>query len=119
MKNEPYTIAFRDSCNFLSSSLAGLENILRESGHQFDILKQAHAGKYTERAAELLEISQKKGIFPYDFLTEPEKFDCKELPPAEHFKNTLNNEDLDEMEPSQEVLEARREEAVKVFEAVG
>ena len=51
----------------------------------------------------------KKGIFPYDFLTTLEKFECKELPSAKQFKNTLDNEDLDEMEPSQDVLEARRE----------
>ena len=75
--------------------------------------------KYPIKEDQLFEISKRKGIFPYDFFTGPEKFECEELPPAKHFKNTLNNEDLDEMEPSQEVLEARRDEAVKVFNAVG
>ena len=107
MEKKPYSIPFRDSCNFLSSSLATLVTILRKSNHSFAILRRALDKKYLERADVLFELSKMKGVFPYDFLTGPEKLDCETLPPPDQFKNTLTNEDLDEMEPSQEVLEAR------------
>ena len=119
MEKKPYSIAFRDSCNFLSSSLDTLVTILRNSNHSFAILKRALAKKYPERADVLFELSKMQGVFPYDFLTGPEKLSCVTLPPPDQFKNTLTNEDLDEMEPSQEVLEARRAQAVRVWEAVG
>ena len=48
------------------------------------------------------------------FFTGPEKFTCENLPPSDQFKYTLTNEDLDEMEPSQDVLEARCALAVMV-----
>ena len=55
-----------------------------------------------------IQVFSSEGNFSHDFLTWPDKFDCKELPSAEHINNILNNKDLDEVEPSQEVLDARR-----------
>jgi len=36
-----------------------------------------------------------KGVYPYSYVTSPEKFDDTQLPPIEAFYNTLTDEPLD------------------------
>ena len=119
METKPYSIAFIDSCNFLSAPLDTLVTILRKSNHPFNILKRALEQKYPNKVDDLFQLSKTKGVFPYDFLTGPEKLTDASLPPADQFKNTLTNEDLDEMAPSQEELERRRERAELAWDTVG
>ena len=78
-------LVFKDSCQFLASSLDKLvKNLTPED------LKHAR-----ELAAELevdVELLRRKGVYPYQWVDSPAKFEETALPPIEAFYNDLTSE---------------------------
>ena len=78
-------LKFIDSLQFMNSSLQSLvENI-----SSLDM-------KYTsqEFQGEKLQLMLKKGVYPYDYMNDFEKFKDKQLPPKEKFYRVLNDESI-------------------------
>ena len=83
-------LRFVDSFRFMSSSLDTLITNL-------DKIKCGNISRfYTGRKLELL---QRKGIYPYEYLNSVERLSGRQLPPKEIFYSKLNNEDI-----SQEIM---------------
>ena len=71
MKNKPYTVAFRDSFNFHSISLEKQVDILRDSGHNFDLLKTELAKEYPSE--DVQDLSFQKLPYPYEYFSGPHR----------------------------------------------
>ena len=84
-------IVFRDSLQFLFSSLEALAGSLIKSGRQnFNHLHQVIANRYTNANVELLE---RKGIFCYDYLDSFERVAETQLPERGQFFSKLTDEE--------------------------
>jgi len=79
-------LRFIDSFQFLSTSLENLVSLLLKSGRD----KFAHTIKHLGNHDSVFA----KGVYPYSYMTGPEKFGETQLPPIEAFHNTLNDEAL-------------------------
>jgi len=79
-------LKFLDSFQFLSTSLENLVSLLLKSGKQ----NFPHTTKYLGDN----EFTFAKGVYPYNYMTDPSKFDETELPSIENFYNTLHDEPL-------------------------
>ena len=77
-------IRFTDSFQFLSTSLDNLVSLLLKSGRDKFIHTTKHLGDS--------DLVFTKGIYPYSYMTGPEKFAETQLPPIEAFYNTLEEE---------------------------
>ena len=75
-------LRFIDSFKFMSSSLDSLINNLAKGGEQFFGFEE-----YNENQYKLLI---KKGIYPYEYMNDWDKFKENELPPREAFYSKLN-----------------------------
>ena len=75
-------LRFIDSFKFLSSSLDSLVNNLARGGEQFFGFDE-----YNENQYKLLI---KKGIYPYEYMNDWDKFKETKLPPKEAFYSKLN-----------------------------
>jgi len=76
-----------DSMSFLNGSLDKLVNTLKVSNHSFPIIKQWIPIK------EERELILRKGVYPYEFVTDMDKIDnCHELPPRESFFSRLSGQ---------------------------
>lgn len=84
--NEFIQIRFLDSFNFLSASLDKLVKTLQLE--DFINLKSHFPDT---RQFSLLT---RKGVYPYDYMTNWEKYDQKSLPSKCHFHNSMTNEDI-------------------------
>ena len=81
-KDKEKELRFIDSFKFMSSSLDSLTNNLVRGGQRLFGFE-----KYTPKQYELLV---KKGIYPYEYMSEWEKFKETKLPPKEAFYSKLN-----------------------------
>jgi len=79
-------LRFIDSFQFLSTKLENLVSLLLRSGRD----KFAHTTKYLGDS----DLVFAKGVYPYFYMTGPEKFGETQLPPIESFYNTLDEEAL-------------------------
>ena len=75
-------LRFIDSFKFMSSSLDSLIDNLAHGGSEFFGFKE-----YSENQYKLLI---KKGIYPYEYMTDWDKFKETKLPPREAFYSKLN-----------------------------
>ena len=88
-----------DSFQFMSSSLDKLvSNLPKEA---FKYTSQVFKGKK-------LDLMLKKGVYPYDFMDNFEKFDQTELPTKEQFYSTLDDQHItnDEYDHAKKVWKA-------------
>jgi len=76
-------LRFLDSLQFLNASLDKLVNTL-----------PADAFKFTSKFSPCPLFSKQKGIYPYEYMTDPSKFDETRLPSKEMFYNTLTETDI-------------------------
>ena len=81
-KSKEIELRFIDSFKFMSSSLDFLVNNLAKGGEQFFGFEE-----YNENQYKLLI---KKGIYPYEYMNNWDKFKENELPPREAFYSKLN-----------------------------
>ena len=82
-------MVFRDSLQFLCSSLEALASSLAKSGREkFIHLHEIISDRYPESPVELVE---RKGIFCYDYLDSFERFNEPTLPTREQFFSNLYN----------------------------
>jgi len=79
-------LRFLDSFQFLSTSLDNLVSLLLKSGRD----KFVHTTKLLGDN----DLVFAKGVYPYPYMTGPEKFQETCLPPIESFYDTLNDEPL-------------------------
>ena len=85
------SLRFVDSFAFLSSSLDTLSsNLLKDGPHNF---KHTLNGNYTEKQKELI---LKKGVYPYEYIDNFNKFDETELPPIDKFYSNLSEAGIKE-----------------------
>ena len=88
-------LVFKDSLQFLASSLETLAaNLLRSGEDRFKQLARA----FTEnnQPHPNFNLLLRKGVFPYEFLDSWEKMDEQQLPPRDAFFSRLNNEECKE-----------------------
>jgi hypothetical protein len=83
---------FVDSLAFLQASLAELCTDLKDSGHNYEILKQTYLvktnGKFDPKKYKML---LEKSFFPYEFCTSLRQMKkVKSLPDIEYFKSSLS-----------------------------
>ena len=83
-------LVFKDSFQFLSSSLASLTSNLLTSGK--DAFKQMRKGfeQYDDAKYEML---LRKGVYPYDYMDDEERFKEQKLPDREDFFSRLYQEE--------------------------
>ena len=81
-KSKEIELRFIDSFKFMSSSLDSLVNNLARGGSEFFGFEG-----YSENQYKLLI---KKGIYPYEYMTDWNKFKETKLPPREAFYSKLN-----------------------------
>ena len=83
---------FLDSAAFLAASLDTLASNLYDGGkgkHKFK-----HSLKYNDK--EHIDLLLKKGVFPYDYMTDWGVFDDTQLPPIDDFFSRLNDQNCSE-----------------------
>ena len=89
LNNNNLTLIFKDSFNFLSSSLDKITNSLKQSNCTFNILhNQMTKLGYSN---EVIESIKQKGVFPYEWFTDLSKLNETSLPPKNMFFSTLKN----------------------------
>ena len=81
-KSKEIKLRFIDSFKFMSSSLDSLVNNLARGGGKFFGFEE-----YSENQYKLLN---RKGIYPYEYMTDLDKFKETKLPPREAFYSKLN-----------------------------
>ena len=81
-RDKEIELIFIDSFKFMSSSLDSLTNNVVRGGKKLFGFEE-----YTPKQYELLV---KKGIYPYEYMSEWEKFKETKLPPKETFYSKLN-----------------------------
>jgi hypothetical protein len=75
-------LRFVDSFKFMASSLRSLLKNVKEFPHPSHIYQ-----------GEQLELLLKKGVYPYEWVDSPERFNETRLPPKEAFRSKLSGED--------------------------
>lgn len=86
LRGKDFKITFKDSCQFMPSSLDSLVKDLVDSKHNFKFMKK----EFGAQSAELL----RKGVMPYDWFDSPQKLSNKGLPKIEDFFNKLTKEKM-------------------------
>jgi hypothetical protein len=76
-------LRFVDSFKFMASSLSSLLKSVKEFPH----LRHIYQG-------EQLELLLTKGVYPYEWVDSPERFDETQLPHKEAFRSKLSGEDI-------------------------
>ena len=76
-------LRFLDSFQFLTASLDKLVNSL-----------PADAFKFTSKFSPSPHLAKQKGIYPYEYMTDPSKFDEPRLPPKDKFYSALLETDI-------------------------
>ena len=91
-------LEFKDSFSFLSSSLEKLvkltkyeDNKLRDNWQEH--FKYSFKGKYIKNEKDLFLLTE-KGVYPYDYCNDFNKFNDTELPEKKHFYSRLSEEDI-------------------------
>ena len=84
---------FIDSYQFLSCSLEQLvKNLAEEGDKHFTYLKRIFQHKWQ------IDLLLRKGVYCYEYVTEPSKFDETTLPPKSAFFSKLKNEHIIELD---------------------
>ena len=78
-------LKFIDSFQFMSSSLESLVKNISPCDMKYTL---------QEFQNEKLELMKRKGVYPYDYMDNFEKFNEKHLPPREEFYSILNDEHI-------------------------
>ena len=81
-KSKEIELRFIDSFKFMSSSLDSLVNNLARRGSEFFGFEEYSKNQY--------KLLIKKGIYPYEYMTDWDKFKETRLPPREAFYSKLN-----------------------------
>jgi hypothetical protein len=76
------SVRFLDSFRFLSQSLSSLASLLEKSEMKF-------VRKFYNSSEEF-DIASRKGVFPYEYISDLSKYEETDLPPKECFYNTLS-----------------------------
>ena len=79
-------LIFIDSFQFMNQSLSDLANFLPKDGF--------YHTKKNEFGSNNLELITKKGVYPYDFMDDFNKFKEEGLPSKENFYSKLTGEDI-------------------------
>ena len=96
---------FKDSLQFLGSSLATLAKNLEKTGlESFVQLRK----KFHGFEAEDMRLLVRKGVYPYEYMDSWEKMDERQLPPKEAFYSKLTDTDISDED---------YQHALKVFES--
>lgn len=86
-------LVFKDSYQFLASSLDQLaHNLLRTGRENFKHLES----DFADCNGQQKDLLFRKGIFPYEYLDSMERLDEQQLPPLEAFHNKLRQADISE-----------------------
>ena len=101
-KYKELDLRFIDSFKFMSSSLDSLVNNLAKGGHKFWGFEE-----FTDKQRELLI---RKGIYPYDYMNNWDRFNDNRLPKKEQFYSNLNMNGVSDIE---------HEHACKVWKEFG
>ena len=95
-------LEFKDSFSFLSSSLDKLvkltkyeDNKLRDNWQEH--FKYSVKGKYIKNEKDLFLLTE-KGVYPYDYCNDFNKFNDTELPEKKHFYSRLSEEDISDVD---------------------
>jgi len=99
----PFKIIFKDSYQFLTSSLENLIKSLKTSGgvEKFQILQNFYQNK------KELDLLTRKGVCPYEYVDSITKFSDRCLPPIEEFYSSLKGPtEEDDYEHAINVLKA-------------
>ena len=84
-------ILFKDSLQFLNSSLERLTECLLKGGREkFRHLLDGFSADENEHAN--VDMLLRKGVYPYDYMDAPERLGENELPPIEKFASRLRSE---------------------------
>jgi hypothetical protein len=87
LKGKGFTINFKDSMQFMASSLDNLVSTLVKSSNPFKYMNMVFS---SDKAKMLL----RKGVFPYDWYNEACKLDFNSLPPIEAFYSKLGKKHI-------------------------
>ena len=90
-------IVFRDSLQFLTSSLDFFVESFAKTGRQnFYLLHNTMRNFYPDATNKMVQLVEQKGMFCYDYIDKFKRFDETALPPREQFYNRLAGEDCSE-----------------------
>ena len=100
------SVELKDSCQLLNSSLDKLVNNLKEKGMQenktlsetFPITYNYFKKKWAHLDENLFEMLTKKGIYPYEYMDDWEKFKETKLPDKKEFFSKLYNKHITDEE---------------------
>ena len=86
-----YNLVFIDSLQFMNQSLANLVKNLPEDAY-----------KYTNEVfkGEKLQLMKQKGVYPYDYMSNFDKFNDTQLPTKDEFYSQMNNTHITDEEYS-------------------
>ena len=86
-----YNLVFIDSLQFMNQSLANLAKNLPEDAY-----------KYTNEVfkGEKLQLMKQKGVYPYDYMSNFDKFSDTQLPTKDEFYSQMNNTNITDEEYS-------------------
>ena len=86
-----YNLVFIDSLQFMNQSLANLVKNLPEDAY-----------KYTNEVfkGEKLQLMKQKGVYPYDYMSNFDKFNDTQLPTKDEFYSQMNNTNITDEEYS-------------------
>ena len=113
-----FGLVFRDTFNFLSTSLDKLvESVKKSSDGNLPILannlKDIDGKLYSN---EIIELASCKGVFPYDYMKDAKSLMLEGLPDKTYFKSILKNEDIESFDENR--LNERFEYATTVFKTI-
>ena len=80
-------LVLSDSMSFLGASLSALVDTLKVSKNNFDLLRD-----WLDNDEDKLQALLRKGVYPYEYMTDIEKVREKALPPIEAFTSKLGGE---------------------------
>ena len=95
-------VEFKDSLQFLNSSLDKLVKNLKDKGvkegktfgetfpHTYEYFKST----WNDVNEDGFELLTRKGIYPYEYMDGPERFQEKKLPPKEEYFSKLSGKDI-------------------------
>lgn len=87
-------IVFKDSLQLLSGSLDSLAQCLLKAGKdKFRLLRREFEDVTDDVGIDLL---LRKGVYPYDYMTDAQRFAETELPSRQHFFSRLHNSECSE-----------------------
>ena len=93
-------LRFLDSLQFLNGSLDTLVNVIAKD----DVAKFKHTRRHFN-SDNLFKLGIRKGVYPYEYMSDSSKFEDKTLPPIENFFSRLYDEGIsqDDYERAKEV----------------